>query len=100
VLTLNGQAVIPDVQLYLATVTWNSDRTSGIFALEVNRAPTTRSQADGGFVFVDVQPGEYVLVVGPESSRQAILSTPDGQAKTFEITANQVTDLGDARVDY
>jgi hypothetical protein len=91
---------IADTSIYLARAQWNADRTDGIFALDVNVAPSSKTLTDGTFTFAQVQPGEYVLVVGSIYANPIIVSNPNGTARVFEIPSGKVTDFGELVIPF
>lgn len=57
--------------------------------------PHTETDSSGAFVFKDVSPGSYGLGSYPEFLFPMWADGPDGVVPiTFEVTADQVTDLG------
>ena len=47
----------------LGKVVWSEDRTSASFIIDGANSPSTVSKDDGSFVFLNIDPGEYVMVV-------------------------------------
>jgi hypothetical protein len=47
----------------LGKVVWSEDRTSASFIIDGANSPSTISEEDGSFVFLNIDPGEYVIVV-------------------------------------
>lgn len=100
VFRLDGKTAIPNTTVFLATVYWNTDHTSGVFALDVNAAPKSATSDNGAFMFSGVKAGEYTFVVGDPERKTAILSTPSGQAQVFKVDPGQILNLGDVKLDY
>lgn len=69
----------------------------GAFLLNHYSSPGTRTDAQGFFVFPDLKPGEYVLVVGEGENINDYDIIEDGdteKAKVWSAPADQITDWG------
>ena len=83
----------------LARVFWNEQHTDGAFVLEGARSPATVADDSGFFVFENLNPADYVLVVGEVLGDHVIVSEPDGSARIFTAEEDKVTDVGQIFVD-
>lgn len=83
----------------LARVFWNEQHTDGVYVLEGARSPSAITNDGGFFVFANLNPADYVLVVGDVFGDHVIVSNPDGSAKIFTAEENKVTDAGQIFVD-
>lgn len=99
VVSLSTSQPIVGVPLRLARVFWNEQRTDGAFALETGTSPAAIADDQGFFVFDDLTPGDFVLVVGQVPDNNVIVSEPDGSARIFAAEADKVTEIGQIRVD-
>lgn len=90
---------LESVIVRLATVHWNEDRSSGVFALEGATAPSAVTSPDGTFVFEDLQPGDYVIVVGDVMGEHVIISGPNGKAKIYTTVGGQALNVGVLEVE-
>lgn len=72
----------------------------GIYIYDPANSPTTNSMLGGYFVFDNIEPGEYVLVVGSvEINTYKIISMADGLPQVFEAPVDQITDLSNIQVE-
>jgi hypothetical protein len=81
--------------LYLATfIQANQPEAKPVIAFSEGQNPKATNQIiDGTFVFTDVTPGEYALVVSnPYNS--FVVEEPGGGSKLVTVQADQVNDLG------
>ncbi len=78
----------------LARVFWNEDKSDGAFVLEGATSPSNISTEDGFFVFSNIDPADYVIVVGEVIGYNEIIKEPDGKAKVYTIQAGQTLDVG------
>lgn len=82
--------------IWLAEVRRQGDQA--IYFLDSVNSPAILSDAKGIFVFSNVAPGEYVLIVGdPEGQNEAIQDT-SGNIRVWNLPAGQVFDAGEIRV--
>ncbi len=82
----------------LAQVFWNADKSDGAFVLEGATSPSTLIQEDGSFVFLNVLPADYVIVVGDPFGQNAIITEPDGKARVITVEAGKTFDVGKLEV--
>lgn len=95
----SGEPVLlPDTVVRLAKVFWNEDNTDGAFVLEGGSSPSDITNELGVFSHVNIEPGDYVVVVGEVIGIHEIISNPDGSAKIFTAKEGQITDTGIIRV--
>lgn len=78
----------------LAQIFWNADKSDGAFVLEGATSPSTPIQQDGTFVFRDVPPADYVIVIGDPFGQNAIITEPNGKAKAITVKAGKTLDVG------
>ena len=57
-------AILPRMGMRLAQVVWNEQRTDGSFILDSAGSPLATSKDDGSFSFLNIEPADYVIVVG------------------------------------
>lgn len=82
----------------LAQVFWNKDKSDGAFVLEGATSPSTLIQEDGYFLFQNVAPADYVIVVGDPFGPNAIITEPNGKARVITIEAGKTFDAGKLEV--
>lgn len=85
--------------LYLGTILTSSEGIEGLVELDKQIAPRAEPDAAGNFVFVDVEPGRYGLML--DTPRAALLlKQPDGESDLIvEVVGGEVTDLGELSYD-
>jgi hypothetical protein len=72
----------------------------GAFVLDGARSPAAATNEQGYFVFANVEPREYVLVIGEAEGVNAAVTEQSGKAKVWMATAGQVLDIGEVRVNF
>jgi hypothetical protein len=95
----SGSKPLAGVVVRLARVFWNEQKTDGAFALEAARSPSTFTDADGVFFFSDLEPADYVIVVGELQGDHVIISEPTGKARIFTAESDKIVDVGKLTVD-
>jgi hypothetical protein len=78
----------------LAKVFWNSDQSDGAYVLEGGTSPSTITNKNGEFVFENIEPADYVVVVGNAEGDFEIISAADGKAKIFKAEPDKILDIG------
>ena len=84
--------------VYLAPVYWDENRKEGAFALDTANGPSAISKEDGSFVIANIEPNEYVIIVGEIIGTNVIIPDEKGDARVVSLTADQVYDVGELRV--
>lgn len=86
---------INEVDLYLAEIIPGDEEAMRVAGLDTNQAPHAITNANGEFVFTDVQPGEYALaLVTPIGSMLIPDPKTPGRDVLFTVEAGQTIDLG------
>ena len=93
----NG-APLGNTVIRLARVFWNQDHTEGVYVLEGARSPSYITDGEGFFAFTNVEPADYVIVVGDIYGNYVVISNPDGTAKIFSVEEGKIIDIGQIRV--
>jgi hypothetical protein len=91
---------LANVVVRLAKVYWNAEKSDGAFALDGANSPSTITNESGEFFFANIDPTDYVVVVGDVQVSSAIVSKNDGSAKIFSTNSGQVLDVGTLEVPY
>lgn len=74
---------------------------NGAYLLDTAFSPGTITDASGFFLFQNIEPGEYVLVVGDiENNKYEIISQQNGLPRVWLTIADQVMDIGIIKVNY
>lgn len=98
---LKSVGVVASIRLFLAKIYYSADGTSAAFGLDIRTSPRAVSDFDGSFVFVDVEPGEYLLMVGdPTLAGTVKYSDSTGKDVILKVSAGQTLNIGEARVSY
>jgi hypothetical protein len=103
--TVVGQVVevdsgdpLGDVIIRLAEVVREEEgEGEGVFLLNHSSSPGARTDQKGYFVFPDIKPGEYVVVVGEGENMNDydIIEDGDtGKAKVWNATVDEISDWG------
>ncbi len=95
--TKKPQALV-GMPVRLAQVFWNADKSDGAFVLEGATSPSALIQEDGYFLFPNVVPADYVIVVGDPFGQNAIITEPNGKARVITLEAGKTLDLGKLEV--
>lgn len=86
--------------VYVFAAEYHGDENGkGIYVLEPSIHPYTTVDIGGIFQINDMPVGEYVLVIGP-SPEEAIVVRHNGDAKIYEVTADNVTDAGSITLEW
>lgn len=95
----SGEPVLlPNTVVRLARVFWNEENSDGAFVLEGGSSPSDITNEMGVFAYVNIEPADYVVVVGEVIGFHEIISNPDGSAKIFTAKEGQIIDVGIIRV--
>jgi hypothetical protein len=95
----NTQAPIKDTYVYLAKVFWNAAHTQAAFAVDVSRSPVAKTDQNGFFSLTQVEPSEYVLVVGDYDGSNEAVREKSGDARIYKTEMNKVLDIGTVQVN-
>lgn len=89
---------IVNVPISLAEVIYEGG--VGAFVLDGAFSPHTVSDSQGRFAFVDIAPGEYVLVVGnPEVTDYQIIENEQRKARIWQLLPDEVLDTSTLLVE-
>jgi hypothetical protein len=80
----------------LADVARGAEGRGGAYILDIARSPGTLTDENGRFIIQNVKSGEYVLVIGDIelTGIYEIITETNGQAKVWNLPADEVTDAG------
>lgn len=90
----NNPAFLVSMPVRLARVFWNADKSDGAFVLEGATSPSALIQEDGSFVFLNVVPADYVIVIGDPFGYNAIITEPNGKARVITVEAGKTFNVG------
>jgi hypothetical protein len=89
---------IKNANLYLAVAVKNSDGKEIAATMNRDTSPQCITDDLGQFVFINVPPGNYRLVLDMILEQYLLLNPKDNTLMTFDIVAGKQTDLG--TMDY
>ena len=93
VISQRTQQSIVEVPVQLAGVYYEGDQ--GAFVLDTANSPIATTDGQGRFVFVDIEPGDYVIVIGNvEVNDYIIIPDESGRAKIWTATNGEVLETG------
>ncbi len=88
-----------DTMIRLAEVDRTVVKDDAIYLLNEAFSPGHRTDNDGNFVIVNVDPKEYVVIISNDLGRNAVVQK-DGKAATWTTEAGKVLDVGEVRINY
>lgn len=98
VISLTDSKPITNTIIYLAQI-YGKDGQSA-FALDTAHSPASKTDAEGNFVFTNIAPNDYALIVGDPMDAYAIV--PDekdaNKARVWTVEANKVLDLATIKI--
>ncbi len=74
-------------------------REECVYAIDDAFDPSTLTDQQGRFVFNDVTPGDYVLLVGNRMTKSTVLADDASRPLMWKVAADEVLKLGDLLVD-
>lgn len=75
-------------------------RDKCVFGVDEAFDPSTLTDDSGIFVFKDLTPGEYVMLVGNPATKYTILSNDEKLPLVWKAEADKVINVGDLVVDF
>lgn len=93
---------LKNTTIRLAEVYRQSENSeNGAYLLDTAFSPGTVSDENGFFFFQNIEPKEYVIVIGDvENNNYEIISQQNGLPKVWVVIANQVIDIGTIKVNF
>jgi hypothetical protein len=83
----------------LAQVYRNS-KGEGSYALDTAVSPLATTDDAGFYTFVDLDPAEYVLVIGDPMTKYQIISDSNGIAKVWKAEENSILQIGELKINF
>lgn len=88
-------SALADTTLFLAALlTDESGQASGLARLDEDAAPWVRTDEDGQFVFGDVAPGRYALIIKTPLTLQPVKDANTSRDIVVDVAAGEVVELG------
>jgi hypothetical protein len=85
--------------VFLAEV-YRNPENDGAYVFDTASSPYTLTDASGRFIFTNLEPGEYVIVVGSiEVNRYEIIAEPNGRPKVINVSPGELLDLSTLQVE-
>ncbi len=94
-----GRSPLAETTVWLGTVHYNEDRSEGAYFIDGSAGPSTYTDANGAFVFRDLEALEYVIVVGDLNGLNAVLKNEDGSARIYTPALGEVLDVETLEVE-
>ena len=98
IISTRDEKPIVNVSVRLAKVYREGGR--GAYVLDEAFSPGTITDGDGQFVFTDINPAEYVVVVGDVKVKYAIVMNDESSVFVLKIPKEAVWDVGTLQVDF
>lgn len=91
----NNDPVVNEV-VRLGEVVWNNDKSVGNFIIDGAHSPSTITDENGIFVFLNIEPIEYVIVVRNVDVNPVIIPELDdsNKAAIYSPGENEILDVG------
>ncbi len=86
-------APMPDTELYLAPLIKSDDGRMEVARFDIKVAPKTRTDSTGQFVFADIAPGRYAIILGGVFDQYLVTDARNGQESIFSLEGGQTVDL-------
>jgi hypothetical protein len=93
------QTPLNDVVVRLAEVYRFGDE-QGTFILDEAQSPSTISQEDGQYIFLNISPGEYVLFVGRLHAEYKVVSEADEIPIIYEVGPGEILEIEPVIIDF
>lgn len=79
----------------------DEDSEEGAYILDTAFSPGTLTNESGFFFFQNIEPLEYVIVIGDiENNNYEIISQDNGRPKVWRAIDGQITDCGKVQTDW
>lgn len=88
--------IIRLAEVYYAT----DDPTQGAYVLDTAFSPGGITNQDGYFIIPDINPMDYVLVLGSPDAAYKIIENEEGKAKVWHTEAGKILDMGEISLDF
>ncbi len=93
---------LPATAVRLAEIYRNEGEGEDNFALDAALSPSAMTNEQGSFLFSNIDPGEYVIIVGNvegvDAQAYEIIANPDGSGRVVDAEADQIVDIGKLEV--
>lgn len=97
VISENTELPLAETIVRLAEVVRQDEEAA--YVLDVAFSPGTDSDGEGFFIFENVDPIEYVIVVGDVYEIYKVMADEDGKARTWITVKDEILNVGELIVD-
>jgi hypothetical protein len=66
--------------------------------LDTANSPSAITRTDGSFAFINIEPGDYVIIVGDVEGVHTIIAEPGGRATVYTAEQGETLDVGTLEV--
>ena len=95
----NSNTPIKKTPIYLAQIHWDAEHKNAAYAFDISRGPATTTDQNGFFVFTELPPNEYALIVGDFYGRNDVVRESNGNARIYQPEAGKSVDVGVVQVN-
>jgi len=88
-----------EITVRLAKV-YYGEGENGAFVLDEANSPSTISEADGSFLFLNIEPGDYVIFIGKFHTKYKIVSEIDESPIVYEIELGEILEIEPIIADF
>lgn len=96
VLSLSTRAPLANIPVRLADVVRQGDQAAMV--LDSAFSPGDITDDQGRFIIENVNPGEYVIIVGDVTAQYEVIAEPPGKARVWELVSDRVLNAGALQV--
>jgi len=93
VISLSNNNPLSDTDVWLANVVRQEGQ--GIYFLDSVSSPGVKTNEDGIFIIENIDPGEYVIIIGDPEIQYEIISENSGKAKVWNVPVGEIYDVGE-----
>jgi len=86
------------VRAYLAPFYPDESGQNGFYLLEPSVHRSVDMRLDGYLQVSDVEPGKYVIVIGPSPEESRAIAADNGQPRVFNVEAGKLLDIGEVQL--
>jgi len=96
----NTSEPLTETVVWLAKVFWNEDQSEGAYVLDGAASPSDITDENGVFVFKELKPAEYVIVVGDLMGDHEIIREEEGgKVKIYNADPGMIIQVEPLSVD-
>jgi hypothetical protein len=100
--TITGKIFSTTSNQFLVKAVWLAEvhrqGDQAIYVLNAVSSPGIYSDENGTFIFNNVDPHEYVIIIGDPEGQNQVVNDETGKPKVWNFTAGQIFDIGELKV--